>query len=505
VTEPVSGGLAAAVWDMLTSALEAYQDSPTAAEWLGYHMKRFSEPLRIAVTGQAGTGKSTVVNAVVGEQVAPIEASGRQVLTWYSEADEPQATVYGQDDSEQEVPVRHRGGRIGIDLGRWQHHEISRVAVQWPADCLRYATLIDTPADEAVSDEADAVIHLVRNVDDAGLAPLYAAMDSPVARSAPIGTLLVLSRADEIGAGRVDALSSARLIARRYDRNARLGGLCQQVIAVAGLVGYAGRTLTGSEYRQLRELAAIDRYALDELLLSTDRFLRAETAPAVPAAEPVRTAAAPGQAGNAPSRTGTVPVGPEKRRALLDRFGLFGVRLATALIRGGCDTAEKLSAELVRRSGLADLCDAIDRDLTGRAEALKARSALLAVERLLATQPRAQARGLAANLERVLASAHDFRELRMVTAVRTGRTPFPPDLAAEALRLLGGEGTGIAQRLAVDHPATEARLRAAAIESLARWQDHATNPILGRDQRRVAVAVVRSCEGMIARLTQTPD
>jgi hypothetical protein len=491
VTEPVSGGLAAAVWEMLTSALEAYQDSPTATEWLGYHMKRFSEPLRIAVTGPAGTGKSTVVNAVVGERVAPIEASGRQVLTWYSEADEPQATVYGQDDSEQEVPVRHRGGRIGIDLGRWQHHEISRVAVQWPADRLRYATLIDTPADEAVSDEADAVIHLVRNVDDAGLAPLYAAMDSPVARSAPIGTLLVLSRADEIGAGRVDALSSARLIARRYDRNARLGGLCQQVIAVAGLVGYAGRTLTGSEYRQLRELAAIDRYTLDELLLSTDRFLRAETVPAGPDAEP--------------GRTGTLPVGPEKRRALLDRFGLFGVRLATALIRGGCDTAEKLSAELVRRSGLADLCDAIDRDLTGRAEALKARSALLAVERLLATQPRAQARGLAADLERVLASAHDFRELRMVTAVRTGRTPFPPDLAAEALRLLGGEGTGIAQRLAVDRPATEARLRAAAIESLARWQDHATNPILGRDQRRVAVAVVRSCEGMIARLTQTPD
>jgi hypothetical protein len=314
----------------------------------------------------------------------------------------------------------------------------------------------------------------VSNVDDAGLAPLHAALDSPVARGAPIGTILVLCRADEVGAGRVDALSSARLIARRYDRNARLGGLCQRVVAVAGLVGYAGRTLTEPEYRQLRELATTERSALAEVLLSTDRFLRADRG----------------------------PVGPQTRRALLDRFGLFGLRLATTLIHGGCDTAQKLSVELVRRSGLDDLREAIDRDLTARAEALKARSALLALERLLATQPRTQARGIAADLERVLVSAHDFRELRVVTAVRTGRTPFPPDLAAEALRLLGGEGTDLPQRLAVDHPVTAARLRTAATASLTRWQAHAANPILGREQRRAAAAVVRSCEGMLDRLTR---
>jgi energy-coupling factor transporter ATP-binding protein EcfA2 len=465
-----SGELAAAVWEMLADTLEAYRDSPSAAEWLGYHMTRFSEPPRIAITGPAGCGKSTLVNAVVGDRVAPVEAARSQVLTWYSAADEPQATVYTPDDTAHEVPV----DRLGVDLQRWQRDEISRVAVQWPADCLRDATLIDTPSDATVSDEADAVIHLVRNVDDAALAPLYAAQDSPVARAAPIGTVLVLSRADEIGAGRADALSSARLIARRHDRSARLRGLCQQVVAVAGLVGYAGSTLTGREYAQLRELAAADRSALDELLLSTDRFLRAGA---------------------------NTPAGPEARRALLDRFGLFGVRLATALIRGGCDTAEKLSAQLVRRSGLGDLRESIDRDLTSRAEVLKARSALHAIERLLGTQPRAQARRIAVDLEQVLASAHEFRELRVLTALRTGRTPLPADLAAEARRLLGGDGTGIRQRLGVDYPVTEARLRAAAAESLARWQDQATNPVLGREQRRAAAAVVRSCEGMLIRLT----
>ena len=476
------GELAAAVWGLLTDALEAYRDSPGAAEWLGYHMKRFSEPPRIAITGPAGCGKSTVVNAVVGEHVAPVQAAGSGVLTWYSAGDEPRATVYPPDDSAHEVPVRlgsgaggqRPDGPLGLDLRRWQRHEISRVAVQWPADCLRDATLIDTPADETVSDEADAVIHLVRSVDDAGLAQLYAAQDSPVARAAPIGTVLVLCRADEIGGGRVDALSSARLIARRCDRNVRLRGLCQQVVAVAGLIGYAGRTLTGAEFAQLRDLAAVDRAVLEELLLSTDRFLRADPA---------------------------TLVGPQARRALVDRFGLFGVRLATALVRGGCDTADALSVQLVRRSGVGDLRESINRDLTDRAEALKARSALLAVERLLATEPRGQARRIAADLEQVLASAHDFRELRVLTALRTGRTPLPGGLAAEARRLLGGDGTGIPQRLAVDHAATEARLRATAAESLARWQDRAANPVLGREQRRAAAVVARSCEGMLTRLS----
>lgn len=466
--------LSASVWDLLTDALEAYRDSPAAAEWLGYHMTRFFEPLRIAVTGPARCGKSTVVNAIVGEQIAPVQAAGVQVLTWYSGGDEPAATVYAADDSAHEVPVEHGGGRLGLDLGRWRHGEISRIAVRWPAACLDRATLIDTPADAAAGDEADAVVHLVRNVDDAALEPLYAAQDSPVARAAPVGTVLVLCRADEIGAGRADALSSARLIARRHDRDPRLAGLCQQVLAVAGQIGYAGRTLTDQEYAQLRDLAAADRPALEELLLSADRFLR-------PGADTV--------------------VGAGARRMLLDRFGLAGVRLATALVRGGCRTARSLSRELVRRSGLDDLRESIDQDLIGRAEVLKARSALLAVERLLATHPRPQARPIAGRLEQVLASAHDFRELRVLTALRTGRVPLPADLAAEAHRLLGGEGTGVAERLAVDHPATGARLRAAAAEALVRWQEQATNPVFGRQQRLAAAAVVRTCEGMLARLT----
>lgn len=475
-----SGELPEAVWELLGHALELYQDSPTATPWLRYHAERFEEPLRIAVSGAARTGKSTVVNAVVGEQIAPVQvADGDQVLTWYRDGPVPRATVYPTEGTPLEVPVSRLDHRLHLDLRQWQRHNIERVGVEWPARMLRYATLIDTAAPGSTSgapaeEEADALLHLVRTVDSDPLEPLRAAQDNPAARAAPINTILILSRADEIGGGRVDALTSARLIARRYSHDPRVRALSQHVVALAGLVGYAGRTLAGPEFGALVALAGLERAALEEALLSTDRFLRTELPPGSP--------------------------GLDLRRSLLHRLGIFGIRLATTLVRSGCDTQRKLSAQLVRRSGLSELRESISRDFTDRHQVLKARTALLAVERLLRTEPRSGTKQLRADLERILASAHDFRELRLLAALGTGRVRLPGALSAEAQHLLGGQGTSMAARLGIDQESSEAQLRKLAAESLTRWREQADNPVLSQDQRRAAGVVVRSCEQVLTQL-----
>jgi hypothetical protein len=43
-------------------------------------------------------------------------------------------------------------------------------------------------------------------------------------------------------------------------------------------------------------------------------------------------------------------------------------------------------------------------------------------------------------------------------------------------------------------------LRDAVLDTLGRWRDHAVDPALDHGQRRAASVVVRSCEGMLARL-----
>ena len=74
-------GLADRARAMLLDALELYRDSPRATNWLRRHVDRLAEPLRVAVAGQPQIGKSTLVNSLVGEEVAPLSVEeGSQVL-----------------------------------------------------------------------------------------------------------------------------------------------------------------------------------------------------------------------------------------------------------------------------------------------------------------------------------------------------------------------------------------------------------------------------------------
>ncbi|GAB3575650.1 GTPase [Amycolatopsis endophytica] len=401
---------------LLAEAVDVYQDSPRATSWLQRQLTRFDDPLRLAVVGPRGSGRSTLVTALAGEP-------GQGEMTW----------------------LRTSPGRSQDEL-----------------------MVMDTPAIdggaapstiEGICMDADAVLHLVRRPSEANLEFLHTLQDHPVARATAVNALVVLSRADELGGGRVDAVISARQVARRYRVAPDVRGLCQDVVPVAGLLAAAGRTLTEPEFETLRTLAAVSRTELEPRMLSTDRFV-AEEFPA--------------------------PVTAADRAALLGRFGLFGVRLALTLIRRDADTLPALAGQLVPRSGLADLRDAIDGCFVARRDVLKARSALIGLEVVLRMEPRPAAAPLAAELERLLAGAHDFRELRLVAALRTGRTHFPAELKTDALRLVGASGTSRAERLGTEP----------VLLAVRRWRDQAENPELSAGERQAAAVVVRSCEAM---------
>ncbi|GLZ34412.1 GTPase [Lentzea sp. NBRC 105346] len=457
-----------AVWSMLQEALAIYRDSPRASSWLRSHAERFTEPVRVAVAGVQGIGKSTAVNALIGDAFSPLPE-----FTWYRNGSTAAAQVVcGPRASE--VPVTRRGSRVTVDIGQWD--KIDRVVVDWPSRSLRDVVLIDTPASatpEQIFGDADAVLYLMRHLRDNDLQFLRSAHDHPIARVAAVNTVGVLARADEIGGGRIDALSSAKQISRRLRRDVQVQPLCQNVVQLAGLIAVAARTLREDEFVALRALASLGREELEDYLLSADRFV----GPSFP-----------------------VDLEASARQGLLDRFGLFGVRLCCALIRQGFDTTVKLTGQLVQRSGLGELRDSIAIHFVERREVLKARTALLGLDVVLRMEPRPAAFRLMADLERAVASAHDFRELRLVAALQGGRTKLPTELEAEAMRLIGAEGTTSLARLGFDYDAPADEQREVLLDALARWQGQASDPHLAHDHRRAAQIVVRSCEGMLTHL-----
>jgi hypothetical protein len=479
------------VTELVREALRVYSDDPAARSALEAYARRLGEPLRVAVAGMVKAGKSTLLNAVIGEEIAPTDAGEcTKVVTWYRYRDTPRITLHPVEGEPRGLPVKRAGGRLVFDLGATPAEEVDRLVVDWPARGLRDLTLIDTPGIASLSgdvsarstnfltpqdapSEADAVVYLMRHLHATDLNFLEAFKDTAAGQSGTVNALAVLSRADEIGAGRIDSLLSAGDIAERYRRDGTLRSLALGVVPIAGLLAQSARTLRQSEFTALQELAKLDRSERERMLLSADRFAR-----------PI--------AG--------LQAGPEVRAALLERFGLFGIRLSTALIRGGISEPTALAHELARRSGLDELLGLMSGQFQARAAQLKARTALAGVEALLLERPRAGTERVAASLERIQAGAHEFRELRLLATARTTGLDLPKELAAEAERLIGGRGMLPALRLGLPEDTSSETLRAEALACLPRWRTLAENPMTDRTAAEACQIVVRSCEAVLAGL-----
>jgi hypothetical protein len=270
----------------------------------------------------------------------------------------------------------------------------------------------------------------------------------------------VLSRADEIGGARLDAMEAAAGVAARYAADERLRRLCPVIVPVAGLLGAAGATLREEEYRTLAAVATAPMAEVVELLLTADRF--ASSAP--------------------------------ERREALRRLGLFGVRLSVRLIRERKvhDSAD-LAAALTAHSGIDRLREVFAAQFVGRSEVLKARSALAVLDEHLDPDS-----ALAAEAERIRAGTHEFVELRLLHLLRSGRLPGTAEQLTEMDLLLGGAGGAAHLRLGLPVDAPPSQLTSVAREALARWQTVAEHPFSARDLRTAARAVTRSCEGLLA-------
>jgi hypothetical protein len=463
---------------LLSEAAQVYRDNTPAHAWLWQHINRLAEPLRLAVTGPPRAGKSTLINALLGEDLAPVTVDGEPCpFTRYEGGPQPRARLWPSRGAAYEVPVVRADPGLHLSAGlRGTDADVREVVVEWPCRALRRIQLVDTPGlrpdgtgaeiTKRIAREADAVLYLTRHLGDADLQFLQ---DDRF----PVHTMIVLSRADENSDGRVDAVLTTKQTARRRRRDPRIAMLSQDVLAASPLIAHAARTLRDDEFDAIAALAALSRADAEPHLLSTDRFMAADR---------------------------PIPIAAEQRARLLDRLGLGGIRLAATLVRTGCHSRIALGESLLQHSGLDELQAAINDLFTGPQATLKARSALLALDRVLRREPRPQSAHLAAELELLLAGAHEFRELRLLAALRTGRVTLPAELALDARRLVGGNGQGIAERLGTDAGAPADETWSQAYAAAARWQQELNRPEQTAGQRRAAEVVLRTCSGILTQL-----
>jgi hypothetical protein len=454
-------------------------------------LRRLDEPLRVALAGTLKSGKSTLLNALVGEEIAPTDATEcTRVVTWFARSRAPRVAVV-RGGQRAELPIRRRDGRLALDLGGVPEDEVEHLEVGWPSSLLERYTVIDTPGRSSNSREvsarteaflnpeegdcpADAVVYLMRSPHSSDLA-LLRRLHEQVGHGSddagghgPLGVIGVLSRADELDGGDPGSLDAARRESTRLGGAAAMGGVRQDWIPVSGLLAVRGQTLRQAEFAALATLAALTVGDREDALLSPSRFMAAE-----------------------------LPLSAQERDGLLAGFGLSGIRAAVELILDGATDAPALAVALVGRSGLDELRHALANRFDGRAGQLKAHSALRSLRGVLiglarrSPQPR-----LLRMVDRALADTHPFTELRTLAGLAA--LPVPPATRDALEHLLGGRGLAATTRLGLPADSASDRIAATALAAARHWRAQLDDPLIDGPTRRTYLAAVRSCEAVLA-------
>lgn len=488
----LAGPLSAAVANLCTR-LQPQVSARTAAGFREV-LRRLSAPLQVAVAGRIKSGKSTLVNALIGRRVAPTDVGEcTRLVTRFQYGTVDRVELVFLDGRKQVLPF-DASGMIPNDL-EVDFDKVSHLEAYLTNAVLRDLTVIDTPglgslddasvkrteqllgaakhrkAEEDGDDEegedgdeldptsrnavagAEAVLYVVtqgvRADDQQALAAFTAATASREA--GPVNAIAVLNKADTITPESVtgsdgDVWKAASLLAEK--QAATLKPRVADVIPVIGLLAESAESggFTSADADALRSLSTLDEATWETMLMSADIFTTWEC---------------------------DVPTGTRTR--LLEKLDLYGIRKAVEALRADPElTAGSLRRSLLNASGLAGVRGRLDAVFRARADGIKAAAALASVTALAhASGDPGERQRVHDAIEVLLAKpeAHQLRLLEALTLVTSGAVAMPDDLAEEVLRV--GSTADVGEQLGLKgRPHKE--LSAYALERAGWWRSFAS-------------------------------
>jgi hypothetical protein len=502
-----------------------------------------TEPLRLAVAGQIKRGKSTLVNGLLGEAVAP---TGRLELTFnvnelaYHET--PRLVAHYKDGDVEVLPwddLELLTVRDSAMLGRLIR--IRKLELGVPNQLLRQFRLVDTPglasvhgvdsansaaylgitdpgerkgADEvltaigrdaaAIHDasikevgEADAVLMMFsRAVSAADLQVVddfcSTIADGTGAELSPLRAFGVLSRCDEFWPPEpgTDPLTyhpmidAAQRIVDNWMRDPRVKRRFYVIKPVAGLVALGATTASPEMFGALREISATERWAQTVVRHMCD--VKAFTGP--------------------PSTSLPVPV--ELRTQMVDELGLWGIFRACTHLRENVGIADADVRQLLLvDSGVLALRELITSHFGNRASLIKLDRGLKDVDAAVGAcrvaalgaglKPPAEVDHVASEVERLRLEMHGFSELAALAAYYDG--DLPSEWRADLLSVTGEHGRSVAARLGLADSDPFAALRNVVDDKVELWRARAGDQ-LGTGAAQAARTVAQSYERLGERI-----
>ena len=349
---------AIAAFDQAMAELGADPAAEPGRALLREQRARLLSTLRVAVVGRVSSGKSTLVNALLGGYRVPTGATELTYnVNWLRYGAEPGILIHFRDGQRRTAGADRPGADDGSggDDPEWRDFlsRIDYIEVRDTNPQLLDFDVIDTPgldsyfradsantlrflgraqehvraATVAHGSQADALVLVFARGLARGDAELLADFQGAgLATATPITAVGALTKVELYWPDR-DPMTEGRRVAGMMMAEAGASRLLFELRPVASLVGSGAATLTEEDLGDLAELAR----------LAPDLLAR-------------RAALGPLFTGK---KYDDMPVPATRRRALFSKLGGYGIVLSCGLIRDGLNNRAGLRQELIARSGVA--------------------------------------------------------------------------------------------------------------------------------------------------------
>ncbi|MGI8868769.1 MAG: dynamin family protein [Mycobacteriales bacterium] len=476
------------------------QLSPPVADRVEDVAGRLGGPLQLAVAGRIKSGKSTVVNALIGRRVSPTDIREcTRMVTRFRYGTVDRVEIVGTKGQRKTIPYDDEG-LVPAELGV-PTDQVAYVDAYLTSEALRDMTVIDTPglgsldeqsaqrttdllgggvtsarpghvpgggpgrpgrggtgrddpgldrgSSEAIA-RAEAVLFVLTQAaraDDFETLSIFHAHATPRS-SNPINALALLNKADQIVAADdpgSDPWPAARELAKA--QSAALRHRVSDVVPLIGLIAETARTglFTETDAAALRAIAELDEDERMMLFYSADFFINAD-----------------------------VDVDARVRGRLIERLDLFGIRYAVEQLVAGPDvSAGELRRRLDAMCGFPEVREVVDRAFRRQADGIKANFALATLESICAGAPPADRACIRDALEKLMQrpEAHQLRMLEAASIVGTGIVALPPEFTEDLAALIGHDTPS--EQLGRPGAPMET-LRQIALDKAGRWRSFAT-------------------------------
>ncbi|NJN08160.1 MAG: GTP-binding protein HSR1 [Richelia sp. RM1_1_1] len=479
--------------------------------------ERLHQPMRVAIVGLIKAGKSTLMNALLGEAVVAVgtvEATFN--INWLKYDNLPSLVVHFKDGRSPEPKSFEQLKALTLRAKENQDYlkSIKYIEVGYPNEILKTFNLIDTPGLEsfykddaqntleflkvhgkeltettqAEASNADAVMYLFSQTISFTDASIMQAFSGPaLGHATPINAIGLLTKVDAYWSDYDNPMEAGEKIAKRLSEHPQIKSLFYTISPICGLLALGAQTLTPKEFEILQQLAKVPETVLESKLRVKERFTQREYT--------------------------DIPVSPAQRKLVWDKLGQYGVWLACSYIRSGVNNLQNLNEELLEYSGVSQLRKLIISHFGHRAYLIKLGTALRQIKNTCSQQrhnlqgkERQIVEEIAGKFEELEANEHGFAEFKVLRDYYDKKLDFDENEVQQLLQVTGEYGTSCGQRLGLDEKATVEEMLAIALKQTHYWQQRAAD-YLGSDRTSIAAAgvLVRSYERILYRVQKAKE